>query len=263
MKYIKILLQYDGTSYLGWQKQKNSSTIQSIIEDRLFQITGENIRIVGASRTDAGVHALGQVAVFATNSRLEAQIIIKALNSLLPNDIKAMYFNQTDKIFHPRYDAKSKLYFYLIANSHVVSPFLYRYAWRVPYKLDIALMKKAGTLLKGSHDFSAFRGSGCGAKTTVRDIMSLKIKQTKEIDFLGCKIPGNIIKIEVEANAFMRYMVRNIVGTLVEIGRGKMSTETISEAFELKDRRKTGPTAPANGLFLGKIKYPSDNKFLI
>jgi tRNA pseudouridine38-40 synthase len=260
MKYIKILLQYDGTRYLGWQKQKDSNTIQSIIENRLFQITGENVKLIGASRTDAGVHALGQVAVFATNSHLETETIMRALNSLLPHDIRALDFNETDQNFHPRYDAKNKIYFYMIANSHIVSPFLYRYVWRVPYNLDIALMKKAGKLLKGSHDFSAFRGSGCGAKTTEREIISFKIEQTEKIDFMTCRIQGNFIKITLEANAFLRYMVRNIVGTLVKIGRGKMRLETISDAFELKDRRKTGPTAPPNGLFLEEIRYPFKNK---
>lgn len=263
MKYIKILLQYDGTRYLGWQKQKDSNTIQSVIENRLFQITGENVKLLGASRTDAGVHALGQVAVFATNSHLDAQTIMRALNSLLPKDIRALSLNETDKNFHPRYNAKSKIYFYTIANSPIVSPFLYRYVWRVPYtyNLDISLMKKAGKLLKGIHDFSAFRGSGCGAKTTEREIISFKIEQTEKIDFMTSRIHGDFIKITIEANAFLRYMVRNIVGTLVEIGRGKMGAETISDAFELKDRRKTGPTAPPNGLFLEKIKYSIKNKF--
>lgn len=261
MKYIKILLQYDGTHYLGWQKQKDSNTIQTIIETRLFRITGENIKLTGASRTDSGVHALGQIAVFATNSNLETHTIIKALNSLLPNDIKAMDFKETDKNFHPRYDAKNKTYFYLISNNRIVSPFLCRYVWAVPYNLDLALMKKAGKLLKGSHDFSAFRASGCGAKTTEREIISFKIVQTEKIDFMTSRIEGDFIKITIEANAFLRYMVRNIVGTLVEIGRGKMDVKTISEAFELKDRRKTGPTAPPNGLFLEKIKYSPKNKF--
>lgn len=255
MKYIKILLQYDGTDYFGWQKQKDSNTIQTIIENRLFKITGESIKLTGASRTDSGVHALGQTAVFATNSKLETHTIIKALNSLLPNDIKAISFKETDKNFHPRYNAKSKIYFYLISNNHIVSPFFYRHVWKVPYNLNIALMKKAGRLLKGRHDFSAFRGAGCGAKTTIRDITLLKIESLQEMHFMDCKIQGNFIKISIEADAFMRHMVRNIVGTLVEIGRGKMDIETIPEAFELKDRRKTGPTAPPKGLFLEKIKY--------
>ncbi|MDP2276643.1 MAG: tRNA pseudouridine synthase A, partial [Nitrospirota bacterium] len=163
---------------------------------------------------------------------------------------------EAEDAFHPRYDALSKSYFYIISNTNFSSAFLHRYAWRVPYSLDLAEMKKAGDLLLGRHDFSAFRGAGCGAKSTARKITSLSIEKISSIAFMTAKINGNFIKITVEADAFLRHMVRNIVGTLVEVGRGEMTLNSVSEAIKLKDRKKTGPTAPAHGLFLEKVSYP-------
>jgi tRNA pseudouridine38-40 synthase len=256
MKNIKLLLEYDGTNYHGWQRQKDHTTLQEIIEDRLFRITGEDATLISASRTDAGVHAIGQVASFRTNSNLEPATLQRALNATLPEDIRILNAEGTAAAFHPRYDALGKSYFYIIANTNFSSAFLYRYAWRVPYTLDLDRMKKAGGLLLGRHDFSAFRGAGCGAKITVREITSLSIEKISSIDFMTAKINGNFIKIKVEATAFLRHMVRNIVGTLVEVGRGEMTLNSISEAIRLKDRRKTGPTAPAHGLFLEKVSYP-------
>lgn len=268
MKNIKLLIEYDGTNYHGWQEQKiaissqlsalsqkNILTIQGILQEKLKTITGEDVKVIGSSRTDAGVHAFGQVASFLTDSYLEPEVLQRALNSLLPEDIRILNTEEVNEAFHPRYDAVSKSYFYLISNMSISSAFLYRYAWRVPHRLDMDSMKEAGSLLKGRHDFSAFRGAGCGAKTTGRDIISFNMERLDRIDFMTAGLEGDFIKIRIEANAFLRYMVRNIVGTLVEIGRGKMAAHAISDAFELKDRRKTGPTAPATGLFLEAIKY--------
>jgi tRNA pseudouridine38-40 synthase len=258
MKNIKLLIEYDGTNYHGWQRQKNHTTLQEIIEDRLLRITGEDAALISASRTDAGVHAFGQVASFKTNSNLEPITLQRALNATLPEDIRILNAGETAAAFHPRYDALGKSYFYIISNglSAFSSAFFYRYAWRVPYTFDLAEMKKAGDLLLGRHDFSAFRGAGCGAKSTVREITSVSIERISSIDFMTAKINGNFIKIKVEATAFLRHMVRNITGTLVEVGRGKMTLNSISEAIRLKDRGKTGPTAPAHGLFLEKVSYP-------
>lgn len=256
MKNIKLLMEYDGINYHGWQRQKDHTTLQEIIEDRLFRITWERAALISASRTDAGVHAVGQVASFKTNSHLEPLILQRALNATLPEDIRILNAEETSEAFHPRYDALGKSYFYIISNTNFSSAFLYRYTWRVPYTLDLYEMKKAGDSLLGRHDFSAFRGAGCGAKSTVREITSLSIEKISSIDFMTANINGNFIKITVEANAFLRHMVRNIVGTLVEIGRGKMTLNSVSEAIKLKDRKKTGPTAPAHGLFLEKVNYP-------
>jgi len=257
MKNIKLLIEYDGTNYHGWQRQKNHTTLQEIIEDRLLRITGEDAALISASRTDAGVHALGQVASFKTGSHLEPATIQRALNATLPEDIRILSTEETTEAFHPRYDAVGKSYFYIISNglSAFSSAFLYRYAWRVPYALDIAEMEKACASLLGTHDFSAFRGSGCGAKSTTREISLLTIEKISSIDFMTAKIGGNFIKITVQANAFLRHMVRNIVGTLIEIGRGEMTVNSVSEAIELRDRKRTGPTSPAHGLFLERVKY--------
>jgi len=261
MKNIKLLIEYDGTYYHGWQTQKSAVgrkgilTIQGMLQDTINKITGEKVNLLGASRTDAGVHAFGQVASFKTATHLRPMILQKALNALLPEDIRILNSEETDETFHPRYDATGKSYFYLIANTGITSAFLYRYAWQVPYLLDLGIMKKAAGLICGRHDFSAFRGAGCGAKTTGREVTSLNIERLDKIDFMTCRLNGNFIKIGIEANAFLRHMVRNIAGTLVQSGRGKMTLDSISEALELKDRRKTGPTAPANGLFLETVKY--------
>ncbi|TAL23590.1 MAG: tRNA pseudouridine(38-40) synthase TruA [Nitrospirae bacterium] len=261
MKNIKLLMEYDGTNYHGWQEQnlaisqRNIVTIQGMLRENIKAITGEDVKVIGSSRTDAGVHALGQVASFLTDSYLEPAVLQRALNSLLPEDIKILDAEEVNEAFHPRYDAVSKSYFYLISNMSISSAFLYRYAWRVPHRLDMDSMKEAGSLLKGRHDFSAFRGAGCGAKTTEREIISFDIERLERIDFMTAGITGDFIKIRIEANAFLRHMVRNIVGTLIEIGRGKMAVNSISAAFEHRDRKRTGPTAPAKGLFLEKINY--------
>lgn len=271
MKNIKLLIEYDGTNYHGWQiqssevrsqksevgSQRTVLTIQGVLQEKLKTITGEDVKIIGSSRTDAGVHALGQVASFLTDSYLEPAALQRALNSRLPADVKILNAGEVNEAFHPRYDAVSKSYFYLISNMHISSAFLYRYVWRVPHTLDLGAMKEAGSLLHGRHDFSAFRGAGCGAKTTEREIMSLNIERLDRIDFMTAGLRGAFIKISIEANAFLRHMVRNIVGTLVEAGRGKMGLASVAEALEHGDRKKTGPTAPANGLFLERVVYES------
>ncbi len=269
MKNIKLLIEYDGTSYHGWQKQRSEArsqksevrsqktilTIQEVLQEAIKKITGEEAKLIGASRTDAGVHAFGQVASFKTNSHLELATLQRALNALLPDDIRILDASAVKETFHPRYDAANKTYFYLIANMSISSAFLYRYSLRVPYKLDLDIMKEAGELLQGRHDFSAFKGAGCGAKTTMREIISLDVEKLDKIDFMTVGINGNFIRIRIAANAFLRHMVRNIVGTLIEVGRGKMTVHSISEAFKHGDRKKVGPTAPAKGLFLEGIKY--------
>jgi len=268
VKNIKLFIEYDGTNYHGWRIQnsvignqqlaiskKGIITIQGIIQEKIRAITGEDTKVIGASRTDAGVHAIGQVALFRTDSYLKPHVLQRALNAMLPEDIRILGAEEVDESFHPRYDAVNKTYFYLIANMHMSSAFLYRYIWRVPYILNLDVINEAGKLLNGRHDFAAFRGAGCGAKSTVREIIKLDIEKLNSIDFMTSKLSGNFIKISITANAFLRHMVRNIVGSLIEIGRGRMTLKSLSDAFELKDRRMIGPTAPAAGLFLEKITY--------
>jgi tRNA pseudouridine38-40 synthase len=253
MKKIKLVLQYDGTDYCGWQVQPDRITIQGLMEESLKEITREEVRIVSAGRTDAGVHALEQIAVFATSSSLKPTVFLKALNSMLPGDIRILDAEYVDRNFYPRYSAKSKRYFYLIENSGGRNPFLIRYSHYIQVRLDVESMQMAAASLIGRHDFSSFRGSGCGAKTTVREIFSLDVLQISDVDFLTMSFSGPFIKIAVEANAFLRYMVRNIVGTLVEVGRGKVRPEDVEGIMKKKDRQYAGPTVPAKGLFLERV----------
>ncbi len=255
MRKIKLLLEFDGTSYQGWQIQKKGTTIQGIIEDRILGITGEKSRVTGASRTDAGVHALNQVATLRTESRLDVDVIKRALNALLPRDIRILEATEVDDSFHPRYSAQKKSYFYIISNQRECSAFLYRYTWIVPQLLDLKSMREAAQVLMGTHDFSSFMGTGGSIKNSVREIFVLTIEKLKKVDFMTACIQGEFLKIRIEANGFLRHMARNIVGTLVEVGRGNIPSYQIREIIETHSRKSAGPTAPPNGLFLEKVLY--------
>jgi tRNA pseudouridine38-40 synthase len=255
MKKIKLLLEYDGTAYQGWQIQKKGLTIQGILEDRIKRVTGRQSRFVAASRTDAGVHALGQVVAFGTESRLDTEKIKRALNALLPKDIRVLRVSEVNDSFHPRNSAKKKSYFYIISNQRESSAFLYRYTWLVQQPLKLTDMRKAANVLIGKHDFSSLRGTGSSTKNTVREVFSLIIEHFEEIEFMTVSIKGEFIKIRIEADGFLRHMVRNIAGTLVEIGRGRISASGMEEILKSHDRRLAGSTAPPNGLFLERIIY--------
>ncbi len=255
MRNIRLLIQYDGTAYSGWQVQPNAVTIQGLIEQCLRKITGEETRVLGAGRTDAGVHALGLVACFRTSSRLDPHILQYALNAHLPCDIRIMQADETDESFHARFSAKRKSYFYLISTDRIVTPFLYRYVWRLPFDLDLALMKESISYITGTHDFSAFRGSGCGAKTAVRTILEATIEKLQMLECMTYRCEGNYVKFRFEGDAFLRHMVRNLVGTIVEVGKGKIKPEDIGRIMSNGNRNCAGPTAPAQGLYLEKIIY--------
>jgi len=258
---IRLTIQYDGTDYSGWQvqppdaKKRQTLTIQGILQQAIKKITGEDANVLSSGRTDAGVHALGQVASFKTGSRLSADVLMTAINANLPDAIRLIEASETSGDFHPRYDARGKIYFYVISNDRVVSPFLHRYAWRLPHKLDFDGMKGSTKALIGTYDFSAFRASGCGAKSTVRTVSNISIEKLTGIDFMTARLAGNFLKISIEADAFLRHMVRNIVGTIVEVGRGKIRTEDVAGILMSKDRKLAGPTAPARGLFLDRVFY--------
>jgi tRNA pseudouridine38-40 synthase len=255
MKQIKLIIEYDGTNYQGWQTQRSGLTLHDSISKAISEITREKVQLTSASRTDAGVHALGQIAVFRTDTRLPADTMKRALNAKLPADIRILDAEESDDELHPRYDAVKKSYFYCIEKTQKQSVFFHRYAWGIPVELDLAGMGRAASLLEGEHDFSAFRGTGCGAKTTVRTVHSITLARYDLIDFMTARIEGDFIKIRVEANAFLRHMVRNIVGTLTEVGRGKIPPEQVKNILTSRDRKMAGPTAPAKGLFLEKIYY--------
>ncbi|BCB96981.1 tRNA pseudouridine synthase A [Dissulfurispira thermophila] len=272
MRNIKLSIQYDGTNYNGWQiqpseisdlrfeianykKKKDIITIQGIIQSTIKKITGEDAKVIAAGRTDTGVHAIEQIASFKTSSHLSADVIKRALNAVLPYDIRILDACDAADDFHPRYNAKSKTYVYIISNSAIISPFLYRYAWKIPHNLDIEKMKTASEFLKGRHDFSAFRASGCGAKNPVRTILNISIERLNAIHLFDMHLSGNFLKIRLQADAFLRHMVRNIVGTLVEIGKGKIEPEDIKKIINSKKRNLAGPTSPAKGLFLEKVFF--------
>lgn len=255
MRHIKLNLQYDGTNYSGWQVQVKETTVQGLLENALFTVTGEKNRITGAARTDAGVHAMQQAAAFRTESKLEADILQRAINANLPTDIRVISAVECPADFHPRYDAESKTYTYLISRTGDYSVFLNRYSWQINYQLNCDAMNEAARHLIGRHDFSSFRASGCGSKNPVRDIHEIDISDEDSVEFMTFNFSAPIIKISIMANAFLRHMVRNIVGTLAETGNGKIPPEKIKEILEAKDRTAAGKTAPARGLFLEKIVY--------
>lgn len=245
MRNIKMILEYEGTSYHGWQYQVGMTTIQQVLEECIGTITQEKIRVFGSGRTDAGVHALNQVANFTTNTTIEAKNLLRGINSLLPEDIVVKDLMDTDGAFHARYDAKSKVYLYQIVNSPVRSALYSRYAWFVRESLDIERMRDASSCLLGTHDFSSFCAANCGIKSHVRTVMNISVEMNQR----------GIVKVYVEADGFLKYMVRNIMGTLSDVGRGKLSPAAFKGIMETKDRRRAGVTAPACGLFLKEVKY--------
>jgi len=255
MKKTRLLIEYDGSAYHGWQVQDDAVTVQGILEERVQRLTKTATKVRGASRTDAGVHAFGQVACFTSEIRHDTVVIHRALNATLPSDIRVLSVSDADISFNPIYDAVSKSYLYIIANERKSSVFLQRYATLVKQKLDIPSMYQASQVLLGEHDFTSFMGSGSDIKDPVRTVYSLTMEQLEELDFMTVSLRGNFIRIRIEANGFLRHMVRNIAGTLIRIGRGMMSPEAIKDILESKDRQLAGETAPPTGLFLEKIVY--------
>jgi tRNA pseudouridine38-40 synthase len=252
---IKLTVQYDGSAYHGWQFQPSETTIQGLLEDCIYQVTGELVRVAGAGRTDAGVHAIEQVAAFDVHSSLNISVIKRALNALLPPDVGVMDIEEVREDFHPRYSAQGKRYVYLIANMRNVPVFVRGYVWRVKEPLDLELMRAASAYLLGRHDFSSFRAAGCASAHPLRTIREIGIEMLCEAPFLWGGLKGEFVRITVEADAFLRHMVRAIVGTLVEVGKGNLSPEKVGDILEGKERRLAGPTAPPQGLFLQRIFY--------
>ncbi|KAF0181294.1 MAG: tRNA pseudouridine38-40 synthase [Nitrospirae bacterium] len=255
MKTIRLAIAYDGTRYHGWQIQPNGISIQQVIQDRIAVITGENVVVLSAGRTDAGVHALRQIAAFRTSSRHAPEVFQRALNATLPSDIRILDAECAADSFHPRFDATGKVYAYVIANTPELSPFAVRYAWKITHPLNSDEMRKAGCFLEGKHDFSSFRGAGCGARTTDRTVASINVSKHSGMDFLGLRLEGTFLVIRVTADAFLRHMVRNIVGTLVEVGIDKRKADAVPALLRSKNRSEAGPTAPASGLFLESVSY--------
>ncbi|HDD35372.1 MAG TPA: tRNA pseudouridine(38-40) synthase TruA [Candidatus Desulfofervidus auxilii] len=244
IRNIRCVLQYRGCAYHGWQIQPKGHTVQGIVENCLSRILQESIRIKAASRTDAGVHALMQVINFRTTSKLSTGKLLKGLNSLLPKDISAIYMDEVTNEFDAQFFAKKKTYIYLILNTQQRSPFLVRYTWQIFSTLDIESMQKGSKSLIGKHDFSSFMGAGSDVKNKVREVFRLEVKKISPL-----------IVIEIEADGFLKHMVRNIVGLLVEVGLGKRKWDEVRKILDARNRCMAGINAPANGLFLKEIKY--------
>lgn len=243
-KNFKLTIEYDGTNYHGWQIQKNDPTIQEEIQTALLTMTGEKITLTGSGRTDAGVHALGQVANFISKTELEPDNFLNGLNSLTPDDIIIRDCCLVDDEFHARFRAKSKTYQYRIVNRKTPSAVGRQYEWFVHQKLDIEAMKKAIQYIRGEHDFKAFEGTGSPRAHTVRTVMEADIE---------CK--GERIVFQIKATGFLRYMVRNITGTLVNVGLSRITPYDVKIILDSQDRSLAGPTAPPHGLFLVYVEY--------
>lgn len=244
MKRVKLTVAYDGTNYCGWQVQPNGITVQEVLNQCLSEFTGENIETIGASRTDAGVHALGNVAVFDTEMRMPGDKFSFALNQRLPEDIRIQKSEEVDADFHPRYVKSQKTYEYRILNCRFPIPTERFYSHFTYIPLDVDKMKEAASYLIGEHDFKSFCGTGAQVKTTVRTVKEIQIEKS-----------GDRITIRITGQGFLYNMVRIIAGTLMDIGGGLYPPEKMKEILEAKDRKKAGPTAPARGLTLMKIQY--------
>jgi tRNA pseudouridine38-40 synthase len=280
MPHFRIVLAYDGTDFVGWQRQASGVSVQGLIQDALRSLDGRDVTVTGAGRTDAGVHALGQVAAFTIARELGADALVRALNAHLPHAVRVLTAEDVPATFHPRFGARTKTYRYRLWNGDVMSPFERRYAWHVPGPLDVEAMCAAATLFEGRHDFAAFQATGSSVATTEREILVSTISTTGDTEDtegntssgrgLNLRVPrvlrggelrggelrgGEVIVYEVTGNGFLRHMVRIIVGSLVEIGRGRQPVEWITGAIASRTRATAGPTAPPDGLFLMRVDY--------
>lgn len=244
MRNIKVIIEYDGTGYHGWQSQENAVSVQRVVEDAFKKLTGENIKLIGASRTDTGVHSYGQTANFLTESKIPAEKFFLAVNCLLPPDISVVHSEEVPKDFHSRFDAKGKKYKYLIYNDRAPSALLRSRAFHVPVPLNLEAMKKAAEYIPGKKDFSAFKASGSNVKDSIRTVWGIELQKKDKI-----------IELTVSGDGFLYNMVRIIAGTLVDVGMGRIAPDELGTIIESRDRTKAGRTAPAHGLYLVEVYY--------
>jgi tRNA pseudouridine38-40 synthase len=259
---LKLTIAYDGTNYAGWQRQANALTIQQVLEDEIAAIVGVHNPLNAAGRTDAGVHAAAQVASITIDHPIPAEELMRALNARLKaGDIKVRNVEDTFDRFDARVYARTKTYRYAIWNGGSVSPFLRHVVWHVPARLDLDRMAEATTAVRGEHDFAAFQASGTDVVTTVRTVLQAAIVETNiHTDQPIAVSPlqndeGRMLRFEITGTGFLRHMVRIIVGTLVDIGRGQLPVEEMAAIIQSRDRRRAGQTAPAQGLMLWQVTY--------
>jgi tRNA pseudouridine38-40 synthase len=244
MRNIRLTVAYDGTDYHGWQCQPKVRTVEETLRERIEKVLDHPVKLYAAGRTDAGVHALRQVVNLRTERAIPCDNFVLGVNSLLPKDVRLHEARDVDENFHARYSARNKSYLYIILNQPHASPFLERYAWHVPWVLDGLGMARALDVIVGVHDFSAFKKKNEMYRSAVREVVAADVKRR-----------GAIVYCTIRASGFLRYMVRNIVGTLVLVGLGRLSRESVGAILSSREREQAGPTAPAKGLFLRRIYY--------
>lgn len=244
MRHFKAIVEYDGTDFAGFQWQHGTRTVQGVLEEAIALRTGQVTRVAGAGRTDAGVHALGQVVSFSVATRIPAERMALALNSALPQDVTVRHVEEVDAGFHARFSASSRVYAYLILSRRTPSALLRRYCAFTPFALDLQAMRQAAHYLIGEQDFAAFANELTEEQTTRREVSCLQLRGLH-----------HLILMRIEANAFLRGMVRTIAGTLMEVGTGKRCPEAMLEILHSRDRRRAGPSAPPQGLFLLRVRY--------
>jgi tRNA pseudouridine38-40 synthase len=261
---LKLTIAYDGTDYAGWQVQRGHRSLQGAFQETLKQIVGKRTHVAASGRTDAGVHALGQVVSFETDSDLSAETFKRALNAHLPRDIVVINAEEAPPGFHARRDAVRKRYRYILQDSRVRDVCRLRYVHHIYKRLDVAAMQKAAEILVGTHDFACFESAGSRRASTVRTIYELTVRRGESRDQesgagqgRGAEYPNpaDIVEIEVDADGFLYNMVRNIVGTLLEVGQGRAGEQWVAEVLAARDRRQAGQTAPPQGLFLVHVEY--------
>ena len=245
MRNIKLLIEYDGTHYHGWQVQPDALTIQEVIQKKIEVMTRHPVRLTASGRTDAGVHAIGQVASFATSTPIPVKGFRRGLNSLLPPDIVIKSVEEAEENFHPQFGAKRKTYRYVILNRDLPSAVYRNYSWHLPRPLDFAAMQEASQNLIGKHNFSSFQAADPEPIDPFREVFKAEWSIRKQV----------FLRFTIEADGFLKHMVRNIVGTLTEVGKGKISSGEFQKILLAKDRRRAGMTAPPQGLFLLEVQY--------
>jgi tRNA pseudouridine38-40 synthase len=249
MRIFKLTLSYDGTDFSGFQRQASSRSVQQELETALAAVEGRPVTVSGAGRTDAGVHALGQVATFKLSNEIAERDLFRALNAKLPEDVRVLTVEIAPPGFDARFSARSKTYRYRISNSVVLSPFQRRYAWHISRRLDLDAMKAAAQVLVGEHDFTSFQARGGSVRTTVRTVTR---SEWFEEPLAG---GGRLLYYEIAGTGFLKYMVRSIIGTLVQVGDGRRDVSSISRILTSRNRGTAGPTAPPSGLYLVRVDY--------
>ena len=262
---LKLTLAYDGTAYVGWQRQAEGVSIQGLLEEAFARLDGAPVTVHGAGRTDAGVHALGQVASVRAATAHDPVVIRRALNAMLPGDVRVLAVEEAPDGFHARYGAAGKCYEYRIWQGQVQPPFVRAWSWHVAQRLDVEAMDRAVRALEGTHDFSAFQSSGSGVASAVRTVTRARVARRDAGGDLtgGGAAPGardgdgHLVVVQLEADGFLRHMVRAVVGTLVEVGEGRRPVASLPALVASRDRGAAGPTAPAHGLVLVRVAYPA------